>query len=85
MHSRILHFGTVLEDRLRPLDQHSKELTQGPIVNPGREGPTIPVELRGGLQSPNRTVTPTGITTIHMVEGSCITQFYAKTKYSSYA
>jgi hypothetical protein len=26
-------------------------------VESGREGPTIPVQLRGGLQSPNRTVT----------------------------
>jgi hypothetical protein len=35
-------------------------------VKPGREGPTVPVQLRGGLQSPNRTVTSTGTTTIQL-------------------
>jgi hypothetical protein len=40
---------------------------------PGREGSTIPVQLRGGLQSPNRTVTPAGTTTIRMAGGAtCI-------------
>jgi hypothetical protein len=38
-------------------------------VKPGREGPTIPVQLRGELRSPNRTVTSVGTTTIHMLEG----------------
>jgi hypothetical protein len=52
---------------------HSKESTQGAIVKPGREGPTVPVQLHGGLHSPNRTVTPMGTTTIHMVGGTtCI-------------
>jgi hypothetical protein len=32
----------------------------------GKEGPTIPVQLRGGLRSPNRTVTPTDTTAIRM-------------------
>jgi hypothetical protein len=42
-------------------------------VKPGREGPTIPVQLRGGLRSPNRTVTPTGSTIIRMAGGAvCI-------------
>jgi hypothetical protein len=35
-------------------------------VKSGREGPTIPVQLRGGLQSPNKTVTPAGTTTVRM-------------------
>jgi hypothetical protein len=39
-------------------------------VRPGREGPTIPVQLRGGLQNPNMTVTPVGTTTIRMVGGA---------------
>jgi hypothetical protein len=39
-------------------------------VNSGREGPTIPVQLCGGLGSPNRTITPTGTTTVCMVEGA---------------
>jgi hypothetical protein len=39
-------------------------------VRPGREGPTIPVQLRGGLQSHNMTVTPVGATTIHMAGGT---------------
>jgi hypothetical protein len=51
----------------------SKESTQGAIVKPGREGPNVLVQLRGGLQSPNRTVTPTGTTTIWMTGGvACI-------------
>jgi hypothetical protein len=42
-------------------------------VKPGREGPTIPVQLRGGLRSPNRIVTPVGTTTIYLVRGiACI-------------
>jgi hypothetical protein len=42
-------------------------------VKLGREGPTISVQLRGGLQSLNRIVTPMGTTTIHMVGGTtCI-------------
>jgi hypothetical protein len=74
MHARTLDFGTVLKDRLRLLDQpHNRESTQGAIVRPGREGPTIPVQLRGGLQSPNKTVTPAGTTTICMAGGTmCI-------------
>jgi hypothetical protein len=52
---------------------HSKESTQGAIVKPGREEPTVPVQLRGGLRSPNKTVTPMGTTTICMAEGTtCI-------------
>jgi hypothetical protein len=38
-------------------------------VKPGREGPTVPVQLRGGLRSPNRTVTHLGTTTIRMAGG----------------
>jgi hypothetical protein len=42
-------------------------------MKPSRVGPTIPVQLRGGLQSPNRTVTPVGTTTILMAGGTaCI-------------
>jgi hypothetical protein len=42
-------------------------------VKPGREGPTIPVQLHGGLRSPTRTVTPAGSTIIYMAGGaSCI-------------
>jgi hypothetical protein len=49
------------------------ESTQEAIVKPGKEGPTIPVQLRGGLQNPNRTVTPAGTTIIHKAEGAmCI-------------
>jgi hypothetical protein len=49
------------------------ESTQGAIVKPGREGPTIPVQLRGGLRSPNRTITHAGTTTIGMAGGAtCI-------------
>jgi hypothetical protein len=37
------------------------------------EGPTVLVQLCGGLQSPNRIVTPAGTTTIHMAGGAmCI-------------
>jgi hypothetical protein len=49
------------------------ESTQEAIVKPGKEGPTVPVQLRGGLQNPNRTVTPVGTTIIHKAEGAmCI-------------
>jgi hypothetical protein len=42
-------------------------------VKPGREGPTVPVQLCGGLRSPNKTVTTAGTTTIRMVGGAvCI-------------
>jgi hypothetical protein len=42
-------------------------------VKPGREGPTIPVQLCGGLRSPNKTVAPAGTTTIYMAGGAaCI-------------
>jgi hypothetical protein len=42
-------------------------------MKPGREGPTVPVQLRGGLLSPNMTVTPAGTTTIRMAESAtCI-------------
>jgi hypothetical protein len=42
-------------------------------VRLGREGTTIPVQLCGGLQSPNRTVTPADTTTIHLAGGAtCI-------------
>jgi hypothetical protein len=42
-------------------------------VKPVRKGPTILVQLRVGLRSPNKTVTPAGTTTIHMVKGTtCI-------------
>jgi hypothetical protein len=42
-------------------------------VKPGREGPTVLVQLRGGLQRPNRTVTPVGTKTIRMAGGAtCI-------------
>jgi hypothetical protein len=46
------------------------ESTKGVIVKPGREGPTVPLQLRGGLRSPNRTVTPAGTTTIRMAGGA---------------
>jgi hypothetical protein len=39
-------------------------------VKLGREGPTIPVQLRGGLRSPNRTVTHTGTIIIYMAGGA---------------
>jgi hypothetical protein len=53
--------------------QHSKEFTQGAIVKPSRDGATVPVQLHGGLQSPNKIVTPTGTTTIRMAGGTtCI-------------
>jgi hypothetical protein len=41
-----------LKDRLRPPDRpiaQQGESTQGAIVKSGREGPTIPVQLHGGL------------------------------------
>jgi hypothetical protein len=42
-------------------------------VRLGRERPTVPVQVHGGLQSPNMTVTPTGTTTIRMIGGAtCI-------------
>jgi hypothetical protein len=42
-------------------------------VKPGREEPTVPVQLCGRLRSPNRTVTPAGTTIICMAEGvACI-------------
>jgi hypothetical protein len=42
-------------------------------VKPGREGPTVSIQLRGGLRNPNMTVTTTGTTTICMVGGAaCI-------------
>jgi hypothetical protein len=42
-------------------------------VKPCMEGPTIPVQLRGGLRSPNRTVTHAGTTIIRMAGGTaCI-------------
>jgi hypothetical protein len=49
---------------------HSKESTQGAIVKSGREGPIVPLLLHGGLQSPNRIVTPAGTTTIRMARGA---------------
>jgi hypothetical protein len=42
-------------------------------VKIGREGPTVRVQLRGGLRSPNRTITLAGTTIIHMAVGvTCI-------------
>jgi hypothetical protein len=42
-------------------------------VKPGRERLTVPVQLRGGLRSPNRTVTHVGTITIRMAGGAaCI-------------
>jgi hypothetical protein len=41
-------------------------------VKPGGEGLTILVQLRGGLRSPNRTVTPVGTTTVRMAVIKCI-------------
>jgi hypothetical protein len=42
-------------------------------MKPGREGPTVPVQVCGGLRSPNRTVTHAGTTTIRMADGAmCI-------------
>jgi hypothetical protein len=75
MHTRTLDFGTILKDRLRPPDQPIAQ--QGihirGIVKPGREGPTIPVQLHGELQSSNRTVTPAGTTIIYMAGGAMCT------------
>jgi hypothetical protein len=75
MHTCTLDFGTVLKGRLRPPDQPIAEqgIHTRAIVRPGREGPTILVQLRGGLQSSNRTVTPMGTTTIHMAGGAMST------------
>jgi hypothetical protein len=75
MHTRTLDFGTVLKDRLRPCDRPIAQqgITQGAIVKSGREGLTVPVQLRGGLGSPNMSVTPAGTTTARMAEGTtCI-------------
>jgi hypothetical protein len=75
MHRRTLDFGTVLKDRLRLPDQPIAQqgIHTRAIVRPAREGPTIPVQLRGGLQSPNRIVTPVSTTTISMAGGAtCI-------------
>jgi hypothetical protein len=42
-------------------------------VRSSRKGSTVPVQLRGELQSHNMTVTSVGTTTIHMTEGAtCI-------------
>jgi hypothetical protein len=42
-------------------------------VKPAREGPTIPVQLRGGLQSTNKIVTPAGTITLRISRGAtCI-------------
>jgi hypothetical protein len=42
-------------------------------VKSSREGPTIPVQLGGVLQSPNRIVTPIGTTIVYMAGGTaCI-------------
>jgi hypothetical protein len=42
-------------------------------VKSGREGPTVLVQLRDGLQSPNRTITPVGTTIVCMAGGAaCI-------------
>jgi hypothetical protein len=42
-------------------------------VKSGREGPTIPDQLHGGLQSPNRTVTSPGTIIVRMAGGTaCI-------------
>jgi hypothetical protein len=51
MHIRILDFGTVLKDRLRPPDRPIAQqgIHRRGIVKPDREGPTIPVQLRGAL------------------------------------
>ena len=66
MYIRTLDFCIILKDRLRPSDdpQHIKESTQGAMVPPDGEGAHVPIQLRGGLRSPNRTVTPAGTTTI---------------------
>jgi hypothetical protein len=42
-------------------------------VKSGRGGPNVPVQLCGGLKSPNRTLTPVGTTTVSMAGGTvCI-------------
>jgi hypothetical protein len=72
MHTHILDFGTILKDRPRSPDQPIAQqgIHTRAIVRLGREGPTIPVQLCGGLQILNRTVTPMGTTTIHMAGGT---------------
>jgi hypothetical protein len=47
MHTRTLHFGNILKDRVRPPDQPiaQQESTQGAIVKLDREGLTAPVHL----------------------------------------
>jgi hypothetical protein len=75
MHTCNLDFVIVLKDRLRPPDQPiaQQQIHTKAIVRPGREGPIVLIQLRGGLQSPNRTVTHAGTTTIRMVGGAtCI-------------
>jgi hypothetical protein len=75
MHTRALDFGTVMKDRLRLPDQPIAQqgIHTRAIVKPGREGTTVPIQLRGGLRSPNMTITPAGTTTIHMAKGAtCI-------------
>jgi hypothetical protein len=69
MRINILDFRIVLNDKHRPPDQSYSTVRnphKGAIVKPHREGPTIPVQLRGGLQSHNRIVTPVGTTIICM-------------------
>jgi hypothetical protein len=72
MHIRTLDFGNVLKDRLRPPDPPIAQ--QGIHTRGDSEvGPTVPVQLRGGLRSPNRIVTPTGTTTVCIAGGTaCI-------------
>jgi hypothetical protein len=42
-------------------------------MNSGREEPTILIQLRGGLQSPNMTITHAGTTIVRMAGGAtCI-------------
>jgi hypothetical protein len=42
-------------------------------VKSGMEGPTVPVQLCGGLRSPNRIVTHAGTITVRMAGGiACI-------------
>jgi hypothetical protein len=75
MHTHTLDCGTVLKDRLRLPDRPIAQqgIHTRSIVKLGREGPTVPVQLRGGLRSPNRTVIPAGTTTTRMARGAtCI-------------
>jgi hypothetical protein len=63
MHIHTLDFGTVLKDRLKPPDQPIAQQgihTRG--YSEARKGPTITVQLHGGLRSPNMTITPAGTT-----------------------